>query len=243
MKTPPSQQTLSGGSNHRLVQRLRLALADAIRRPMGVIPDSATGLVTWEELAAAEKRRMKTTEPQRKRLREKAEAMRKRMEEKGAEMLPDHIQAKADIETLNQRLIDRREAYEDYIAKQRIIGTLTVEWRGQRYWCRGCSRMGDVWITKDPTGATYYDHRVNVEELPKLVVDFIEEHGMRVITEETAWEIISETSAEQSWWKLFECIFEQGMKYTMLELENRELLRENAERWHPLAENSDTPQR
>lgn len=42
---------------------------------------------------------------------------------------------------------------------------LTVEWRGQRYWCRGCSRLGDVWITKDPTRATHYDHRVNVGEL------------------------------------------------------------------------------
>jgi hypothetical protein len=45
--------------------------------------------------------------------------------------------------------------------------TLTVEWRGQRYYCRGCSRMGDVWITKDPTGQTYYDHRVDVQELSK----------------------------------------------------------------------------
>ena len=79
-------------------------------------------------------------------------------------------------------------------------------------------------------GSAYGEHVP--KELPKLVVDFIEEHGMRVITEETAWEIISETSAEQSWWKLFECIFEQGMKYTMLELENRELLRENAEVRH-----------
>jgi hypothetical protein len=78
-------------SNHRLVQRLRLALADAIRRPMGVIPDSATGLVTQEELAAAERRRMVRTEPQRKALREKAEAMRKRMEEKGITRLPDRI--------------------------------------------------------------------------------------------------------------------------------------------------------
>jgi hypothetical protein len=42
---------------------------------------------------------------------------------------------------------------------------LTVEWRGQRYYCRGCSRMGDVWITKDHTGNSFYDHRVNVEEL------------------------------------------------------------------------------
>lgn len=76
-------------------------------------------------------------------------------------------------------------------------------------------------------GSAYGEHVP--KELPKLVVDFIEEHGMRVITEETAWEIISETTAEQSWWKLFECIFEQGMKYTMLELENRELLRENSQ--------------
>ena len=42
---------------------------------------------------------------------------------------------------------------------------LTVEWKGKRYWCRGCSSMGDVWITKDPTGKRYYDHRVDVREL------------------------------------------------------------------------------
>ena len=70
---------------------LRLALADAIRSPMGVIPDSATGLVTHEELAAAEKRRMARTERQRKILRERAEAMRKRMKEEGAQPLADHI--------------------------------------------------------------------------------------------------------------------------------------------------------
>lgn len=74
---------------------LRLALADAIRSPMGVIPDSATGLVTHEELDAAERRRLVRTEPQRKILREKAEAMRKRMEEKGAQPLPDHIIAQS----------------------------------------------------------------------------------------------------------------------------------------------------
>lgn len=37
--------------------RLREALADAIRRPMGVIPDSAAGLVTQKELDDAEFRR------------------------------------------------------------------------------------------------------------------------------------------------------------------------------------------
>jgi hypothetical protein len=38
-------------------RRLREALADAIRRPMGVIPDSAVGLITPQELDAAEQRR------------------------------------------------------------------------------------------------------------------------------------------------------------------------------------------
>jgi len=35
----------------------RVALADAIRRPMGVVPESAAGLVTQDELDAAEQRR------------------------------------------------------------------------------------------------------------------------------------------------------------------------------------------
>ena len=38
----------------------RIALADAIRRPMGVIPDSAIGLVDATDLARAEWRRMNT---------------------------------------------------------------------------------------------------------------------------------------------------------------------------------------
>ena len=38
--------------------RLRLALADAIRRPMGVVPASAEGLVTDADLVAAESRRV-----------------------------------------------------------------------------------------------------------------------------------------------------------------------------------------
>jgi len=36
---------------------LKIALADAIRRPMGVIPDSADGLITTIDLAEAETRR------------------------------------------------------------------------------------------------------------------------------------------------------------------------------------------
>ena len=38
----------------------RFALADAIRRPMGVVPDSANGLITPQELEEAEKRRQPT---------------------------------------------------------------------------------------------------------------------------------------------------------------------------------------
>lgn len=39
--------------------KLKIALADAIRRPMGVVPDSADGLLTQDELEAAEERRVK----------------------------------------------------------------------------------------------------------------------------------------------------------------------------------------
>jgi len=39
------------------VERLKVALADSIRRPMGVIPASAEGLITYADVAAAEERR------------------------------------------------------------------------------------------------------------------------------------------------------------------------------------------
>jgi len=39
------------------VERLRAALADAIRSPMGVCPDSATGLLELSDLFKAENRR------------------------------------------------------------------------------------------------------------------------------------------------------------------------------------------
>lgn len=44
-----------------IVAKYRRALADAIRRPMGIIPDSADGLVDMDDLRAAELRRPKTT--------------------------------------------------------------------------------------------------------------------------------------------------------------------------------------
>lgn len=40
--------------------RLRVALADAVRRPMGVVPASAEGLLTTADLDAAESRRIAT---------------------------------------------------------------------------------------------------------------------------------------------------------------------------------------
>lgn len=40
-----------------LVARYRVALADAIRRPLGVTPESAEGLITNAELMQAEERR------------------------------------------------------------------------------------------------------------------------------------------------------------------------------------------
>lgn len=39
------------------IRRLRTALADAIRRPMGVTPDSAVGLISDREMMEAEERR------------------------------------------------------------------------------------------------------------------------------------------------------------------------------------------
>lgn len=42
--------------------RLKIALADAIRRPMGVVPNSAEGLISHDDLANAERRRSHASE-------------------------------------------------------------------------------------------------------------------------------------------------------------------------------------
>lgn len=68
-------------------------------------------------------------------------------------------------EWLNKFSMPAYDKYEKGINEWLYKRTLTVEWHGTRYFCRGCSRLGDVWITKDSTGNVYYDHRVNVEEL------------------------------------------------------------------------------
>ena len=68
-------------------------------------------------------------------------------------------------EWLNKFVLPPGTKYKSGASDWLTAHALTCEWRGQRYWCRGASRMGDVWITKDPTYAKYYDHRVDVEEL------------------------------------------------------------------------------
>ena len=50
--TPPA----SLAAKDKEIARLKIALADAIRRPMGVIPDSAAGLISIDEMDEAEKR-------------------------------------------------------------------------------------------------------------------------------------------------------------------------------------------
>jgi hypothetical protein len=48
------------GIRNQSIEAFRIALADAIRRPMGVIPASAEGLITAADLDAAEERRPRT---------------------------------------------------------------------------------------------------------------------------------------------------------------------------------------
>lgn len=51
-------ELLLGAAN--MIEKYKTALADSIRRPMGVIPDSAYGLVDQFDLIRAEDRRPKT---------------------------------------------------------------------------------------------------------------------------------------------------------------------------------------
>lgn len=44
-------------TSRRKISLLKIALADAVRRPMGVVPDSAYGLLSEDEMDAAEERR------------------------------------------------------------------------------------------------------------------------------------------------------------------------------------------
>lgn len=42
--------------------------------------------------------------------------------------------------------------------------SLYCTWKGKRYRVTGCSRLGDVWLSKGFNRNTGYDHRVDVEE-------------------------------------------------------------------------------
>lgn len=53
-----SQQDLMIKEKGRLIDRYRIALADAIRRPMGVFPSSSEGLITENDVNDAEVRRI-----------------------------------------------------------------------------------------------------------------------------------------------------------------------------------------
>lgn len=46
-------------TSQKKISKLKTALADAVRRPMGVVPDSAHGLINCDDLVAAEERRPK----------------------------------------------------------------------------------------------------------------------------------------------------------------------------------------
>jgi len=78
---------------------------------------------------------------------------------------PANENEKLAKEWLNKFVLPPATKYKSGASAWLDARALTVEWKGERYWCRGASKMGDVWIAKDPTGNTYYDHRVNVEEL------------------------------------------------------------------------------
>lgn len=47
-----------------MIESLRMAVADAVRRPLGVVPDSASWL-TGDELADAERRRAESNDARR----------------------------------------------------------------------------------------------------------------------------------------------------------------------------------
>ena len=71
---------------------------------------------------------------------------------------------KAAREWLDKFTLGVMEKYEQGIDKWLARYRVTVEWKGKRYTCSGASRMGDVWL-KTEGSPSFYDHRVNVEEL------------------------------------------------------------------------------
>lgn len=53
------------------------------------------------------------------------------------------------------------------------------------------------------------------KELPKLMTAFLREHTGTDMDEAMAWEIIDESTPDDSWVRLFECIFLAGSEYAL----------------------------
>jgi hypothetical protein len=101
------------------IERLRLALADSIRRPMGVIPESADGLVTQDDLDAAENRRQRWQQAVCP--RETRGDLVQRLRDRACSGLPDPLseQAAQEIERLRLTAVER-EALEFVVAEGRV---------------------------------------------------------------------------------------------------------------------------
>ena len=80
-----------------------------------------------------------------------------------------------------------------------------------------CGRILERWYE----GSAYGDHIP--KELGSLIASFVADASP--CTEEKAWDIVMESPSDSSWWNLFECVFKAGVKFTMLELEDCDLLR------------------
>lgn len=65
------------------------------------------------------------------------------------------------------------------------------------------------------------------DDLQRLLAQFLTENG-KPTDDAEAWCIISESTPDDTWLKLFECIFAEGARFAMQTLENRDLLRENS---------------
>ena len=65
-------------------------------------------------------------------------------------------------------------------------------------------------------------------DLPDLMIKFLAANG-KATSEEEAWEMIAETDYDHPWTLLFECIFCEAVRYTILHLENAGVIPENVE--------------
>jgi hypothetical protein len=72
-------------------------------------------------------------------------------------------------------------------------------------------------------------------DLPGKLVKLLAEYGV-TIDEEDAWQHITGAVQTSPWANLFGCIFDEGAKYTLRVLEDRDLIRHNSELSQPNVE-------